>query len=83
MIFLSFKILIIKKRSKIKHKQDRFFSMKWYKNQVIGMSGYTGQNENKELAVEAGSLFHQNGLYLPGFYTLCILMVNAPPMQWN
>ena len=46
-----------KKRSKIKHKQDRFFSMKWYKNQVIGMSGHTGQTEKRELAVEAGSLF--------------------------
>ena len=46
-----------KKRSKIKHKQDRFFSMKWYKNQVIGMSGHTGQTEKRELAVEAGFLF--------------------------
>ena len=50
-------ILIIKKRSKIKHKQDRFFSMKWYKDQVIGMSGHTGQTEKRELAVEAGFLF--------------------------
>ena len=41
-------ILIIKKRPKIKHKQDRFFSMKCYKNQVIGMSGHTGQNEKRE-----------------------------------
>ena len=32
-----------KKRSKIKHEQDRFFSMKCYKNQVKGMSGHTGQ----------------------------------------
>ena len=53
-------ILIIKKDLKLniaKHKQDRFFSMKWYKNQVIGMSGHTGQTEKKELAVEAGFLF--------------------------
>ena len=46
-----------KKRSKIKHKQDRFFSMKWYKNQVIGMSGHTGQTEKRKLAVEASFLF--------------------------
>ena len=31
--------------------------MKWYKNQVIGMSGHTGQTEKRELAVEAGFLF--------------------------
>ena len=69
-----------KKRSKIKHKQDRFFSMKWYKNQVIGMSGHTGQTEKRELAVEAGSLFSTGWPLLAFFYTLCILMVNAPPM---
>ena len=31
--------------------------MKWYKNQVIGMSGHTGQSEKRELALEAGFLF--------------------------
>ena len=56
-----------KKRSKIKHKQDRFFSMKWYKNQVIGMSGHTGQTEKRELAVEAGSLFSPEWPLLAGF----------------
>ena len=60
-------ILIIKKRSKIKHKQDRFFSMKWYKDQVIGMSGHTGQTEKRELAVEAGSLFSPEWPLLAGF----------------
>ena len=44
------------------------------------MSGHTGQTEKRELAVEAGSLFSTGWPLLAFFYTLCILMVNAPPM---